>query len=84
MYYDRLPFIINAQRLGFNYHFDSLNADDKPNELNQAFSTIFGARKKLELLPILQAYFPVARAIVRATFSDASFSRHNPLVLSSQ
>jgi len=50
---------------GFNYHFDALNLDENKNELNDAFATMFRAGENLTLLPILQAWFPIFRAIVR-------------------
>lgn len=50
--------------LGFNYDFDSLNANGKPNELNEAFATMFAAGQRLSILPVLQAWFPPLRVIV--------------------
>ncbi|KAG1903374.1 cytochrome P450 [Suillus fuscotomentosus] len=41
---------------GFNYEFDALNATDKPNELNQAFSVMFSASQQISIIPILKAY----------------------------
>ena len=49
---------------GFNYHFDSLNAEGKPNELNAAFDTMFRSIGGFALLPLIQAYFPPLRMIV--------------------
>ncbi|KAL4261304.1 Cytochrome P450 superfamily protein [Pleurotus pulmonarius] len=46
---------------GFNYKFDALVGE--PNELNQAFSTIFQASTKFEVFPLLQAFFPPFRLI---------------------
>lgn len=50
--------------LGFNYEFDALNANEKPNELNVAFSTMLSASQRLSLLPLLQSRFPLLRVIV--------------------
>jgi hypothetical protein len=50
---------------GFNYRFDALNPHENKNELNDAFATMFRAGENLTLLPILQAWFPIFRAIVR-------------------
>ncbi|KAF8127233.1 cytochrome P450 [Boletus edulis] len=43
---------------GFNYNFDSLNANEKPNELNGAFSTMVDANQSLSILTILRARLP--------------------------
>ncbi|KAF8436842.1 cytochrome P450 [Boletus edulis BED1] len=43
---------------GFNYNFDSLNANEKPNELNEAFSTMVDANQSLSILTILRARLP--------------------------
>jgi len=51
---------------GFNYSFNALNAEDKPNELNEAFSKLFKVANSLSLLPVLQAWFPVFRSLVRS------------------
>ncbi|KAI0736247.1 cytochrome P450 [Fomitopsis betulina] len=51
---------------GFNYHFDSLNTEGKPNELNSAFETMFGSIADFALFPLLQAYFPPLRIIPNA------------------
>jgi cytochrome P450 len=48
---------------GFNYEFNALNPDEKPNELNSAFTTMFQAGQQVSLLPILQAWFPIFRAV---------------------
>ncbi|KAF8552300.1 cytochrome P450 [Imleria badia] len=48
---------------GFNYDFKALSADGKPNELNEAFSTMFSASQRLSVLPILQAWIPPLRLI---------------------
>jgi hypothetical protein len=50
---------------GFNYQFNALNPDEKPNELNDAFVTMFRAGQDLSFLPVLQAWFPILRGIVR-------------------
>jgi len=46
---------------GFNYKFDALSENSKPNELNQAFATIFKAGTRQDILPALQAWFPIFR-----------------------
>lgn len=48
---------------GFNYEFDALNATDKPNELNQAFSVMFSASQQISIIPILKAWIPLLRWI---------------------
>ncbi|KAH0835841.1 cytochrome P450 [Lanmaoa asiatica] len=48
---------------GFNYNFDSLNVNEKPNELSEAFQTMDKAGKTLGILPALQAWFPPFRLI---------------------
>ncbi|KAG1855644.1 cytochrome P450 [Suillus subalutaceus] len=48
---------------GFNYEFDALNATNKPNELNQAFTVMFSAGQQLSLIPILKAWIPLLRWI---------------------
>jgi hypothetical protein len=50
--------------VGFNYEFDALNATDKPNELNQAFSVMFSAGQQISILPMLKAWIPLLRWIV--------------------
>ncbi|KAG0700480.1 hypothetical protein DFH29DRAFT_807528, partial [Suillus ampliporus] len=49
---------------GFNYEFDALNANEGPNELNQAFSVIFSATRKMSVLPMLKTWIPLLRWIV--------------------
>ncbi|KAF8131040.1 cytochrome P450 [Boletus edulis] len=49
---------------GFNYNFDSLNANEKPNELNEAFSTMVDANQSLSILTILRARLPPLRILV--------------------
>ncbi|KAG6374890.1 cytochrome P450 [Boletus reticuloceps] len=48
---------------GFNYNFDSLNANEKPNELNEAFSTMVDANQRLSILTILRARLPPLRIL---------------------
>jgi hypothetical protein len=48
---------------GFNYKFDTLNSESKPNELNQAFNTVFRTDQQLTLLPVLRAMIPPLRAL---------------------
>ena len=50
--------------LGFNYNFDALNANKKPNELNEAFATMFSTGQRPTILHILQAQFPLLRILV--------------------
>ncbi|KAF9235960.1 cytochrome P450 [Melanogaster broomeanus] len=47
---------------GFNYGFDALNANEKPNELNEAYATII-KNQKLAILPVLQAWIPLFRLV---------------------
>ena len=49
---------------GFDYQFNALNPDEKPNELSDAFATVFSTGERVAFLPILQAWFPIFRAIV--------------------
>ncbi|TFK45693.1 cytochrome P450 [Heliocybe sulcata] len=44
---------------GFSYPFDALNPAQAPNELNAAFSTIFSAGTKFNLLNFLIGFFPI-------------------------
>ncbi|KAF8131022.1 cytochrome P450 [Boletus edulis] len=48
---------------GFNYNFDALNANEKPNELNEAFNTVNEVMQKMTTLSILQAWFPLFRIL---------------------
>jgi len=48
---------------GFNYNFDALNANEKPNELNEALATIITGGQRMSLFPSLQARFPLLRLI---------------------
>ncbi|EGO00976.1 hypothetical protein SERLA73DRAFT_178985 [Serpula lacrymans var. lacrymans S7.3] len=48
---------------GFNYNFDALNANEKPNELNQAFTTMFQAGQQMDILRFLQSRFSLLRYI---------------------
>lgn len=48
---------------GFNYEFNALNATDKPNELNQAFSVMFSAGQQMSIVGILKSRFPFLRWI---------------------
>ncbi|KAF9236873.1 cytochrome P450 [Melanogaster broomeanus] len=48
---------------GFNYNFDALNANEKPNELNEAFSTILNAVQGFSIFHALQAWIPPLRLI---------------------
>lgn len=50
--------------LGFDYHFDALSVDEEPNELSQAFTTLFHANRSIAFLDILQAYFPILHHLV--------------------
>ncbi|KDQ34064.1 hypothetical protein PLEOSDRAFT_1034004 [Pleurotus ostreatus PC15] len=47
---------------GFNYKFDALIGE--PNELSQAFSTVFQTSVKFEVFSLLQNFFPPLRLIV--------------------
>jgi cytochrome P450 len=46
---------------GFNYKFDTLNVDGKPNELNEAFSTVFRSTDQIRLSDVLKSMFPFFR-----------------------
>lgn len=48
---------------GFNYNFDSLNTEGKPNELHKAFETMFRSLTGFSFLPLLKAYLPLLRII---------------------
>ncbi|KAI9068652.1 cytochrome P450 [Trametes sanguinea] len=48
---------------GFNYHFDALNPDGKPNELNAAFQQIFSVPSKITTMMILKHLIPLLGAI---------------------
>ncbi|OCH85826.1 cytochrome P450 [Obba rivulosa] len=53
---------------GFNYEFDALNPNGKPNELNEAFSMIFGTGDgkggRRTVLNLLELYIPRLRQIL--------------------
>nr|BAK09450.1 cytochrome P450 [Postia placenta] len=48
---------------GFNYDFDALNIDGKPNELNQAFSVMFRSLESFSMFSLLKAFIPALRLI---------------------
>jgi cytochrome P450 len=48
---------------GFNYEFHALDASEQPNELSEAFSTLFSASQRISILDILRSLFPVMRLI---------------------
>ncbi|KAJ7252827.1 cytochrome P450 [Mycena rebaudengoi] len=50
---------------GFNYHFDALQVDKKPNELNQVFSELFHSPQssRYATLRIQQAMVPILRLV---------------------
>ncbi|KAG6373635.1 cytochrome P450 [Boletus reticuloceps] len=48
---------------GFNYDFDALEASGQPNELSEAFSTLFSTSQSITILDVLQGLFPVLRHI---------------------
>lgn len=50
---------------GSDYHFDALGVDKEPNELSQAFATLFHANRSITFLDILQAYVPILQHLVR-------------------
>lgn len=49
---------------GFNYKFDSLNPDAKPNELNKAFTTLFHAGTEGGIYSFLREGVALLRIIV--------------------
>jgi len=48
---------------GFNYQFNALNPSEKPNELNDAFATMFRAGEGLTFMLVLRNWFPIFRII---------------------
>jgi len=48
---------------GFNYEFNALNVNEKPNELNEAFSTIFNMESGITFTAILHELFPILRKL---------------------
>jgi hypothetical protein len=50
--------------VGFNHEFCALNATDKLNELNQAFSVMFSAGQQMSIIGMLKSRFPLLRWIV--------------------
>ncbi|KAI0037006.1 cytochrome P450 [Vararia minispora EC-137] len=48
---------------GFGYDFESLNGDDKPNELNEALRAVFGGRNSLGTIDLLHNILPFTRVI---------------------
>uniref|UniRef100_A0A0W0FNH7 Cytochrome p450 n=2 Tax=Moniliophthora roreri TaxID=221103 RepID=A0A0W0FNH7_MONRR len=53
---------------GFNYTFSSLSG--KPNELNEAFRTLFSQTSRIDLWHLLQGYLPMLRPIQLPTARD--------------
>lgn len=53
---------------GFNYKFDALIGE--PNELSQAFSTVFQSSVKFEVFSLLRNFFPPLRLIETKTSRD--------------
>jgi len=51
---------------GFNYRFNALNAEERPNELNAAFNSVFDNLSKRSILAYLQLEIPYLRHLVRA------------------
>jgi len=46
---------------GFNYKFDTLNTEEKPNELSEAFQTVFQTNTELTFVLVLRNMFPFLR-----------------------
>lgn len=57
---------------GFNYKFDALKGDANKNELNEAFSTIFRSRTRMNMLFMLRGLFPPLRFIRAEGDADAN------------
>lgn len=57
--------IYKCKKTGFNYQFNALNVDEKPDELNAAFSTIFNMDSNITIGMILQEVIPFLRNLVR-------------------
>ncbi|KLO13380.1 cytochrome P450 [Schizopora paradoxa] len=51
---------------GFNYEFNALNVNEKPNELNEAFSAIFNMDSGVTLTMLLQGLFPILQRLPTA------------------
>ncbi|KAG8215922.1 cytochrome P450 [Butyriboletus roseoflavus] len=51
---------------GFNYNFDALETSGQPNELSEAFSTIFTASQNITVLKVLQNLIPILHLIPSA------------------
>ncbi|KIM82588.1 hypothetical protein PILCRDRAFT_467407 [Piloderma croceum F 1598] len=60
---------------GFNYKFNALNSDAKPDELNEAFATLFGPERNEGIFPILQAWVPALRIIPTAQKKQAALAQ---------
>jgi len=60
---------------GFNYKFESLNVEGKPNELNQAFGTIFRTSGGNGILFMLLTFFPMFRVLSFLIPSDFEAKR---------
>lgn len=50
--------------LGFNYRFDALREDGKPNELNDAYKEIFSADVHPNMFSRLQIMIPILAKVV--------------------
>ncbi|KAF8626325.1 hypothetical protein AX15_004986 [Amanita polypyramis BW_CC] len=46
---------------GFNYRFNAISSDSEPNELHEAFATLFKTEARLPLLPLIKGFFPALR-----------------------
>lgn len=56
---------------GFNYDFDSLNLDERPNDLNDAFKAVVNSTTRFSMKSIIPAVFPVlARIVSRLVYTS--------------
>ncbi|EIW74059.1 cytochrome P450 [Coniophora puteana RWD-64-598 SS2] len=51
---------------GFNYSFDALNVNERPNELSEAFNHMVQTAQDINLLTVLQGFIPPLRVISTA------------------
>lgn len=57
---------------GFNYKFDALKGDANKNELNEAFSTVFRSKTRMNMIFMLRGLFPPLRFLPAEGDADAN------------
>lgn len=57
---------------GFNYKFDALKGDASKNELNEAFSTVFRSKTRMNMIFMLRGLFPPLRFLPAEGDADSN------------